>query len=101
MQKRLILIIILSNSLMLNPGALLTLAFKKMLYDNSRKMGEEGFISLEIFIYFSINSDSNLTRTPMLPLKLSPNRTLTLILTPKKANEKSANEYFSFFFYSL
>ena len=101
MQKRLILIIILSNSLMLNPGALLTLAFKKMLYDNSRKMGEEGFISLEIFIYFSINSDSNLTRTPMLTLKLSPNRTLTLILTPKKANEKSADEYFSFFFYSL
>ena len=31
----------LSNSLMLNPGALLTLAFKKMmLYDNSRKMGD-------------------------------------------------------------
>ena len=101
MQKRLILMIILSNSLMLNPGALLTLAFKKMLYDNSRKMGEEGFISPEIFIYFSINSDSNLTRTPMLTLKLSPNRTLTLILTPKKANEKSADEYFSFFFYSL
>ena len=44
---------------MLNPGALLTLAFKKMLYDNLRKMGEEGFISLEIFIYFSINSKSN------------------------------------------
>ena len=87
MQQRLILIIILSNNLTLNPGALLTLAFKKMLYDNSRKMGEEGFISPEIFIYFSINSDSNLTRTPMLTLKLSPNRTLTLILTPKKANE--------------
>ena len=34
--------IILSNSLMLNHGALLTLAFKKMLYDNhnSRKMGD-------------------------------------------------------------
>ena len=37
--KRFILIIIFLNSLMLNPGALLTLAFKKMLYDNSRKMG--------------------------------------------------------------
>ena len=101
MQKRLILIIILSNSLMLNPGALLTLVFKKMRYDNSRKMGEEGFISPEIFIHFCINSDSNLTRTPMLILKLSPNRTLTLILTPKKANKKSADEYFSFSFYSL
>ena len=88
---------------MLNHGALLTLAFKKMLYDNSRKMGEEGFISPEIFIYFSINSDSNLTRTPMLTLKLYPNRTLTLtlILIPEKANEKSADEYFSFLFYSL
>ena len=31
--------IILSNSLMLNPGALLMLAFKEKLYDNSRKMG--------------------------------------------------------------
>ena len=39
MLKRLILIIILSNSLMLDPGALLTLAFKKMLYDNSHKIG--------------------------------------------------------------
>ena len=86
---------------MLNPGTLLTLAFKKMLHDNSRKMGKEGFISPEIFIYFSINSDSNLTRTPMLTLKLFPNRTLTLILTLKKENGKSANEYFSFFFYSL
>ena len=38
MLKRLILIIILSNSLMLS-GAVLTLAFKKMLYDNSRKIG--------------------------------------------------------------
>ena len=57
---------ILSNSLMLNPGALLTLAFKKILYDNSCKMGEKGFISPKIFIYFFINSDSNLTRTPML-----------------------------------
>ena len=39
----------------------------------------------------------------MLTLKLFPNRTLTqiLILTPKKANEKSANEYFSFSFYSF
>ena len=43
---------ILSNSLMLNPGALLTLSFEKMLYDNLRKMGKEGFISAEIFIYF-------------------------------------------------
>ena len=43
----------------------------------------------------------------MLSLELFPNRTLTqtltytLILTPKKANEKSADEYFSFSFYSL
>ena len=39
----------------------------------------------------------------MLILKLFPNRTLTqtLILTPKKANEKSADEYFSFSFYSV
>ena len=77
MLKRLILIIILSNGLMLNPGALLTLAFKKMLYDNSRKMGKKGFISPEIFIHFCINSDSNLTQTQMLTPKLSPNRTLT------------------------
>ena len=103
MLKRLILIIILSNSLMLNFEALLTLAFKKMLYDNSRKMGKKGFISLEIFMYFFINSDSSLTQTQMLTLKLSPNRTLTqtLILTPKKANEESVNEYFSFSFYSF
>ena len=93
---------------MLNPGALLTLAFKKMLYDNSRKMGNESFISLEIFIHFFINSDSNLTQTQILTLKLYPNQTLTqtlitppLILTPKKANEKSADESFSFSFYSL
>ena len=39
----------------------------------------------------------------MLTLKLFPNQTLTqtLILTPKKANEKSVDEYFSFLFYSL
>ena len=66
---------------MLNPGALLALAFEKMLYDNSRKMGKEGFISLEIFIYFFINSDSNLTQTQMLTLKLFPNLTLTQTLT--------------------
>ena len=66
---------------MLNPGALLTLAFEKMLHDNSRKMGKEGFISLEIFIYFFINSDSNLTQTQMLTLKLFPNLTLTQTLT--------------------
>ena len=35
----------------------------------------EGFISLKILI----NSDSNLTQTQMLTLKLSPNRTQTLI----------------------
>ena len=90
---------------MLNPGALLTLAFKKMLYDNSRKMGEEGFISPEIFIYFSINSDSNLTRTPMLTLKLSPNRTLTLtlILTPKKQMKKARMNisHFCFILFNL
>ena len=73
MLKRLILIIILSNSLMLNPGALLTLAYKKMLHGNSRKMGKEGFTLPKIFIYFFINSDSNLTQTQMLILKLSPN----------------------------
>ena len=84
---------------MRNPGALLTLAFKKMLYDNSRKMGKKGFFSSEIFIYFFINSESNLTQTQMLTLQLSPNQ--TLILTPKKRNEKSADEYFSFLFYSL
>ena len=55
------------------------LAFKKMLYDNSRKMGKKGFISPKIFIYFFINSDSNLTLTQMLTLKLSPNRTLNQI----------------------
>ena len=100
MQKRLILIISLLNSLMLNPGALLTLAFKKMLYDNSCKMDEEGFISPEICIYFFINFDSNLTRTPMLTLKLSPNRTLTLtlILTPKKALKKARMNISHFYF---
>ena len=41
----------------------------------------EGFISLEIFVYLFINSDSNLTQTQMLTLKLSPNRTLTQTLT--------------------
>ena len=61
---------------MLNPGALLTLAFKKMLCENLRKMGKEGFISPEILIYFFINSDLNLTQTQMLTLKLSLNRTL-------------------------
>ena len=62
---------------MLNPGALLTLAIKKMLHDNSRKMGMEGCISPEIFIYFFINSNSNLIQTQMLTLKLSPNQPLT------------------------
>ena len=66
---------------MLNLEALLALAFKKMLLDNSRKMGKESFISPEIFIYFFINFDSNLTQTQMLTLKLSPNRTLTQTLT--------------------
>ena len=41
----------------------------------------EGFISSEIFIYFFINSDPNLTQTQMLPVKLSPNRILTKALT--------------------
>ena len=76
MLKRLILIIILSNTSMLNPGRLLTLAYKKMLY--SRKMGKKGFISPEIFIYFFIYSDSKLTQTQMLTLKLSPSQTQTL-----------------------
>ena len=90
---------------MLNPGALLTLAFKKMLYDYSRKMGEEGFVSPEIFIYFSINSHSNLTRTQMLTLKLSPNRTLTqpLILTLKKQMKKARMNisHFCFILFNL
>ena len=34
----------------------------------------------------------------MLTLKLSPNQTQTLILTPKKANKKSVDKYFSFLF---
>ena len=63
---------------MLNPGALLTLAFKKLLYDNSRKMGKEGFISPKIFIYFFINSHSNLTQNSNAYsktfLKSNPNR---------------------------
>ena len=43
----------------------------------------------------------------MFTLKLSPNQILTQTLTetltliPKKANEKCADEYFSFSFYSL
>ena len=41
----------------------------------------EGFISPEILIYFFSNSDSNLTQTQMLTLKLFPNRTLTQTLT--------------------
>ena len=41
----------------------------------------EGFISPEIFIYFFINSDSNITQTQTLSLKLFPNRTLTQTLT--------------------
>ena len=41
----------------------------------------EGLISLEIFIYFFISSDSNLTQTQILNLKLFPNRTLTQTLT--------------------
>ena len=57
------------------------LAFKKMLYENSRKMSKEGFISREIFILFFINSDSNVTQTQVLTLKLSLNRTLTQTLT--------------------
>ena len=46
----------------------------------------EGFISTEIFIKFFINSDSNQTLTQ------------TLILTPKKTNEESADEYCHFRF---
>ena len=63
----------------------------------------EGFISSEIFKYFFITSDSNLNQTRTLTLKLFPTwpPTQTLILTRKKANEKSADEYFSFSFYSL
>ena len=106
MQKRLILIIILSNSLMLNPVALLTLAFKKMLFDNSRKMGEEGFISPEIFIYFSINSDSNLTGTQINAYsktisKSNPNPNPNF--NSKKANEKARMNisHFCFILFNL
>ena len=38
---------------------------------------QEGFISPKIFIYFFINSDSNLTQTQMLTLRLFSNQTLT------------------------
>ena len=75
--------------------------------NNSRKIGKEGFISPKIFTYSFINSDSNLIQSQMLTLKLfpksnpNPNPNLNLILTPKKANEKSADEYFSFLFYLL
>ena len=55
--------------------------------------------------YLVFNSDSNLTQTEMLIQKLFPDwtqtLTWTLILTLEKANEKSADEYFSFLFYSL
>ena len=102
MQKRLILIIILLNSLMLNLGTLLMLAFRKMLY-NSCKMGEKGFISPEILISFSINSHSNLTRTQMLTLKLSPNRTQALTFTPKKQIKKARMNisHFCFIFFNF
>ena len=40
----------------------------------------EGFISPKIFIFF-VYSDSNVTQTQMLTIKLSPNRTLIQILT--------------------
>ena len=53
----------------------------------------ESFISPEISISFLINSDSNLTQTQTLNLKLTPNsiQTQTLLLTLKKANKNSAN----------
>ena len=40
-------------------------------------IAKEGFISPEIFIYFFVKFDSNLTQTQMFTLKLFPNRTLT------------------------
>ena len=60
----------------------------------------------KIFIKFTIISDSNLTQTQILTLKLFPNRTetltLTLILTHKKANEKNVNiSYFCFILLTL
>ena len=69
----------------------------------SRKMGEEGFISPEIFIYFSINSDSKSNPNSNAYSKTIPksNPNPNPNLNPKKANEKSADEYFSFLFYSL
>ena len=56
------------------------------------------------FISFFINSNPNLTQTQILTPMLTPNLTLTqtltqiLILTINKANEKGADEYFSFWF---
>ena len=46
------MIIILSNSLMLNPGAMLALALEKMLYDNSRKMGKETLFRRKVLSTF-------------------------------------------------
>ena len=54
----------------------------------------KGFSSLKIFIYFFNTSDSNLTQTQIFTLKLTPNLTLTQILTqiaiftPKKNKQK-------------
>ena len=61
----------------------------------------QGNLNTGIFILFFITSDPNLTQTQTLTLKITPNLTLSLILTLRKANEKSMNEHFSFLFYSL
>ena len=57
----------------------------------------------EIFIYFFINSGSNLTQTQMLTPKLFPNRTLTKTLTPKIANKKARMNisHFRFILFNL
>ena len=55
--------------------------FKFNLFGELQYCKMEGFISAEIFIYFFINSDSNLTQTQMFSLNLFLNRTLTQTLT--------------------
>ena len=61
-----------------NPFRLTQDVFRVGKYEEKIK---EGFISPEIFIWFFINSDSNLTQAQMFTLKLFPNRTLTQTLT--------------------
>ena len=57
------------------------IAMEKAFPHSHGKILKEGFILQEIFINFINNSDSNLTQTEMLTLKLFPNRTLIRNLT--------------------